>query len=216
MLQIVISETLSCGSSCWLLTETRNTIWEHGGRGWGIYMVHSESTEIRLFNHAYTLLIFRVPCCYRSYARCLLREDPKESYEVYRYIICVLIHNRKSTWGHDVDLYPDPAIAHDSKALHTNAQVPVSLLACYSCTQALCSNINTMTLVCSRLNRVSNLSPVGSAQGKNRSEMTVASWCNPRQGPILSAAISKRISDPPQQTLHRKYAAHYAKSYSVY
>jgi len=102
------------------------------------------------------------------------------------------------------------------QALHKNAQVPVSLLACYSCTQALCSNINTMTLVCSRPNRVSSLSPVGSAQGRNQSEMTVASWCNPRQGSILSAVISKRISDPLQQTLHRKYPAHYVKSYSVY
>ena len=114
-----------------------------------------------------------------------------------------------------ISIYTLTPVSHTTQR-HSNAQVPVSLLACYSCTHALCSNINTMTLVCSRPNHVSSLSPVGSAQGRNQSEMTVASWCNPRQGSILSAAISKRIYDPPQQTLHRKYPVHYVKSYSVY
>jgi len=125
------------------------------------YMAHSESTGIRLFNHAYTLLIFRAPCCYRFYARCLLRKDLRGIY-LYHCLIFVLIQNRKSAWGHDgakgflplVNLYPDPSIAHDSKALHTNAQVPVSLLACYSRTQAACSDIDTMTLGCSISSRI--------------------------------------------------------------
>ena len=90
-------------------------------------------------------------------------------------------------------LYPNRSFAHDPKALHTGAQVPVGLLACPigHITHAAC--FLTATPVC--------LGPASSLNG-----MT-AEARNTRIG-FLSTIISNRTSGPSLNTHHRAFAAH--------